>query len=135
MIGGVLKPDRADAAAIAENRRALTELAHFGEPMGDVKDSRARGGRLTNETEKPVGLGQGGGRLVEDEHLWVAGEGARDFEPLALGERQARDDGGGRKTQAEALKNGCAVLLRRRAATRAQAFPSPVAARINSAPP
>ena len=94
VVGRVLEPDRADAAAIAENRRALTELADLGKPMGDVKDSRARGGRLTNETEKPVGLGQGGGRLVEDEHLRVAGEGSRDFEPLALGERQARDDGG-----------------------------------------
>ena len=135
VIGGVLKPDRPDAAAIAENRRALAELADLGEPMRDVKDSRARGGRLTNETEKPVGLGQGGGRLVEDEHLWVAGEGSRDFEPLALGERQARDDGARRKPQAEALENGCALLLRRRAGYEPQALPSPVAARINSARP
>src|SRR5580693_10392171 len=115
VVGRILEPDRPDAAAIAENRCALTELADLGQPMGDVKDSRARGGRLTNEAEEPVGLGQGGGRLVEDEHLWVAGEGSRDFEPLALGERQARDDGAGRKTQAETIKNGCALFLRRRA--------------------
>ena len=121
MVGRILEPDRPDAAAIAENRCALTELADLGQPMGDVKDSRARGGRLTNEAEEPVGLGQGGGRLVEDEHLRVAGEGSRDFEALALGERQSRDDGAGRKAQAEALENGCALLLRRRAGYKPQA--------------
>ena len=115
VVGGVLKSDRADAAAVAENGRALTEFADLGQPMGDVKDGRARGGRLTNETEQPVRLGQGGGRLVENEHLWIAGEGSRDFEPLALGERQARDDGAGRKTQTEAVENRRALLLRRRA--------------------
>jgi len=72
------------------------KFADLGQPMRDVENSRARGGRLTNKTEEPVGLGQGGGRLVENEHLWIAGEGPGDFEPLALGERQARDDGAGR---------------------------------------
>ena len=121
VVGGVLKPDRPDAAAIAENRRALTKLTDLGQPMRDIKHSRARGGRLTNETEKPFGLGQGGGRLVEDEHLWVAGEGSRDFEPLALGERQTCDYGARRKTQTEAIENGCAALLRRRARHQPQA--------------
>ncbi len=115
MIGRVLKSDRPDAAAVAKHRRALAEFADLGQSMRDVKDSRTRSRRLTNETEKPVGLGQGGGRLIKDEHLRVAGEGSRDFEPLALGERQARDNGARRKTQAEALEDGRAALLGRRA--------------------
>ena len=57
VIGRVLKPDRADAPAIAENGRALTEFADLMKPMRDVKDGRARGGRLSNEAEKPFGLG------------------------------------------------------------------------------
>jgi len=35
---------------------------------------------LSNEPEKPVGLGQGGGRLIEDEHPRIAGEASSDFE-------------------------------------------------------
>ena len=110
-----LVPNLTVAQNLALPRQAKGKLADFSEPMGDVEDGRARGGRLSNEAEKPFGLGQGRGRLVEYEHLWIAREGARYFEPLALGERQFRDDGVGRKAQPEAAENRRALLLRRRA--------------------
>ena len=79
--------------------------AHLAQLVGDEDDRDAGLLELTHDLHQLVGLlrGEHRGRLVEDEHLRVAGERLDDLDPLLHADRQVLDDGVGVDVEAEPL--------------------------------
>ncbi len=76
--------------AVAQHRDAIGEGHHFLEAMRDVDAADAVRPQLAHQGEQPrrLDVGEGGRRLVEQEHLGARAEGARDLDQLLLGHAQ-----------------------------------------------
>ena len=78
-------------------REPVGDALHLGQAVRDVDDGGARRADVGDALEQPLALGGGQrfGRLVEDEHLGVQRERARDLQQLVLGHAQLADPGAG----------------------------------------
>ena len=80
--------DCADAFAVTQHRAALAKPPHLSEAMGYVQDAYAVCDEPLNDSEQPLRLCEGRGRLVENQHTWAMTHSADDLNPLLLGERE-----------------------------------------------
>ena len=87
--------DAADAAhlAVAQDRDAVGDDAHLGEPVGDVDDRRPALGDATDVAEQQVHrlLVERCGRLVEDQHGGLDRERLGELEEVLVDDRQRVD--------------------------------------------
>ncbi len=76
--------------AVAQADDAIGDLENFAQPMRDVDQPQTLGAEIAQQLEQParVGLGQRGGRFVEQQDLGVERQGARDLHALLLPRRQ-----------------------------------------------
>ena len=79
-----------DRVAVAHDRDLVADPEELVDPVGDVDHRDARVGQAPHDAEEDVDLGVGEDRrrLVEDEHLGVAGERLGDGDLLLLGDGQ-----------------------------------------------
>ena len=76
--------------AVAQNRDAVTDRIHLGQPVRDVeyRAAFALDGKQRGENALDLHVCQRRGRLVENEHARVARQQARDLDQLALAHAQ-----------------------------------------------
>ena len=84
----------ADDLAEPDDGDAVRDLAHLAQLVGDEHDGGAGCLELAHDLHQLVGLlrGEHRGRLVEDEHLRVAGQRLDDLDPLLHADRQVVDE-------------------------------------------
>src|SRR5690606_20965389 len=83
----------ADVAAVAKYGHPVAEAENLGHAVADIDDRYAVRLEVTDNREKllRLGFGQGGGRLVEDQHPAVERQRLGDLDELLAGNRQVRD--------------------------------------------
>ena len=104
----------ADDLAEADHGDAVGDLAHLAQLVGDEHDRGARLFQLAHDDHELVGLlrGEHGGRLVEHEHLRVAGQRLDDLDPLLHAHRQVFDERVGVDVEAEPRRDLFDLLAR-----------------------
>src|SRR5262249_49408075 len=87
--------ERLDRPAIAEDRDPVRDREDLLEPVRDVDARDAALAEVTENVEEDLDLliAQRGGRLVEDQHARVLGEGFHDLDELLLADAQVTDAG------------------------------------------
>ena len=76
--------------AVAQHGDAVGEGEDLGHAVADVDHADPAGAQVAHDREQPqhVGLGQGRGRLVHDQHAGVERERLGDLDPLPVGDRE-----------------------------------------------
>ena len=84
-----------DEAAVAQHADAVGDGLHLRQAVGDVENTNAAGTDVGDDAQQRFRLerGERGGGLVEDHHAVRRKQHAADLDELALGDRQAADDG------------------------------------------
>ena len=92
-LGAVLRVDRADAFAVAQDRDAVTDLKQLAQTVGNEDDRHALIAQIPDDVHEDLGLAvrQRGGRLVHDDQLRVGGQGLRHLHHLPLRDGQILD--------------------------------------------
>ena len=82
---------RRNGHPIAKHGDAPGNLAHLGQSMRDVDDELAARRETACQLKQPLGFAgrKRRGRLIEDQHIGVAGERLCDFDHLSFGKGQA----------------------------------------------
>ena len=90
----LVRKNRGDSGAIADDRDLVGDLQHLVELVGDEDDRRAVSDELVQRDEQLVDLlrDEHGGRLVEDQHLGAAVQHLEDLDPLALADPECGDE-------------------------------------------
>ena len=94
----------ADAAPVPEHGDAIGDPKHLVEAVADIEDAEAPPAQAAERRQQPgdVGLREGGGGLVEDQHVRLDGERPGDADERALGGAQAAHPGIGIDPAADA---------------------------------
>ena len=128
LLGGILRVDRADVLALAQNAHTVGDLHDLVELVGDEEDGFAFAGKLLHRGHQLFDLlrGQHRGRLVEDEDLVVAIQHLQNFDALLHTDRDILDLGVKVDVQAVALGDlldlfACLFLLQKAALRRLRA--------------
>ena len=84
---------RRDVAPVAQHGDAVAEREDLGHAVADVDDADAPRLQVAHDAEQRLrlGLGQRGGRLVEDQHPAVERQRLGDLDQLLAGDRQFAD--------------------------------------------
>ena len=92
-LGTVLRVDRADAFAVAQDRDAVADLKQLAQTVGNEDDRHALIAQIPDDVHEDLGLAvrQRGGRLVHDDQLRVGGQGLRHLHHLPLRDGQILD--------------------------------------------
>ncbi len=96
----------ADQLAVAQHRHAIAEADHLIPAVRDEQRDGAVGLEARHQPVQPLDFGgaERRGRFVEQQHLWLAGDGAHDLQHLLLAERQLADPRVGHDGEAVAGK-------------------------------
>ncbi len=112
-----LRIDLGHDLAVAHHRHDIADPLDLGEVMGNVEDGQPARFQRRDGAEQAVhlDLGEGGRRLVEDDHARVRQQRPRDLHELLLGRGQVADQGAARQRDTEeALQRLTAPRLERR---------------------
>src|SRR5690606_3877303 len=85
--------EAADVLAVAQHGDAVGEAPRLLHAVGDVDDPGAGGAQRVDQPEErlDLGVGQGAGGLVHDQHARVEGERLGDLDHLLGGDGEVRD--------------------------------------------
>jgi len=95
--GGLGGDPRADVAAVAQNRDPVGEGEDLAQLVADVQDAHPFSRQAAQQVKERgrFVLGQGGGRLVQDEDFALHGERLGDLDELLVGHGERADLGAG----------------------------------------